>query len=482
MGSSEQPRNPDERDMKRMGRPQQLQRIFGPWGLMGFASVTGAVWQYVLITLIWAPSAGGQYHWISEFAPRKAEKLLSFFIGWLTVLGWQVGLASVCYAVTLQIQGLVVLTNPEFAFQGWHASLMTIAVALCAVFFNTVLVEALPTLEFVMLVLHFAAYFVFIFVLGFMGPSSTSAEVWNSWENENGWSNTGTAVLVGIIAPITTLTSADSVCHLAEELKDASRWLPRVMVAAAASNFAIGFALLVLILYRAGDIDAAVNSPTGQPYIEILLNATQSRKGTAVLVAYIVLALIFCATNVVTTSSRQLFSFARDHGVPFSHQLSQVSEGTHVPVRAIAATISVTIILSLILIGSSLAFNIIATLFGVALLGSYLTSISTLVYQRFSGNPLPTTRFSLGMFGLPINLATIVFDLFAFVMLFFPAAPNPTTASMNWAVLIFGAVVIFALTFYFIRTKHIYRSPAQITRPEEEIEMSPSPSREDEKL
>ncbi|KAK3646441.1 hypothetical protein LTR56_008539 [Elasticomyces elasticus] len=445
-----------------------------------------------------APSAGGQYHWISEFAPRKAEKLLSFFIGWLTVLGWQVGLASVCYAVTLQIQGLVVLTNPEFAFQGWHASLMTIAVALCAVFFNTVLVEALPTLEFVMLVLHFAAYFVFIFVLGFMGPSSTSAEVWNSWENENGWSNTGTAVLVGIIAPITTLTSADSVCHLAEELKDASRWLPRVMVAAAASNFAIGFALLVLILYRAGDIDAAVNSPTGQPYIEILLNATQSRKGTAVLVAYIVLALIFCATNVVTTSSRQLFSFARDHGVPFSHQLSQVSEGTHVPVRAIAATISVTIVLSLILIGSSLAFNIIATLFGVALLGSYLTSISTLVYQRFSGNPLPTTRFSLGMFGLPINLATIVFDLFAFVMvcaasssfdttlinsqLFFPAAPNPTTASMNWAVLIFGAVVIFALTFYFIRTKHIYRSPAQITRPEEEIEMSPSPSREDEKL
>ncbi|KAK5705172.1 hypothetical protein LTR97_002289 [Elasticomyces elasticus] len=441
---------------------------------MGFASVTGAVWQ--------APSAGGQYHWISEFAPRKAEKLLSFFIGWLTVLGWQVGLASVCYAVTLQIQGLVVLTNPEFAFQGWHASLMTIAVALCAVFFNTVLVEALPTLEFVMLVLHFAAYFVFIFVLGFMGPSSTSAEVWNSWENENGWSNTGTAVLVGIIAPITTLTSADSVCHLAEELKDASRWLPRVMVAAAASNFAIGFALLVLILYRAGDIDAAVNSPTGQPYIEILLNATQSRKGTAVLVAYIVLALIFCATNVVTTSSRQLFSFARDHGVPFSHQLSQVSEGTHVPVRAIAATISVTIVLSLILIGSSLAFNIIATLFGVALLGSYLTSISTLVYQRFSGNPLPTTRFSLGMFGLPINLATIVFDLFAFVMLFFPAAPNPTTASMNWAVLIFGAVVIFALTFYFVRTKHIYRSPAQITRPEEEIEMSPSPSREDEKF
>lgn len=309
---------------------------------------------------------------------------------------------------------------------------MTIAVALSAVFFNTVLVDALPTLEFVMLVLRkfgvllpivrqltavdFAAYFAFIFVLGFMGPSSTSAEVWNTWENENGWSNTGTAVLIGIIAPITTLTSADSVCHLAEELKDASRWLPRVMVAAAASNFAIGFALLILILYRAGDITAAVSSPTGQPYIEILLNATQSVSGTAVLVAYIILALVFCATNVVTSSSRQLFSFARDNGVPFSHSLSQVSERYFFPTRAIACTIMVTIVLSLILIGSSLAFNIIATLFGVALLGSYLTSISTLVYRRFSGTPLPQTRVSLGKFGLPINVATIVFDIFAFVM------------------------------------------------------------------
>ena len=188
------------------------------------------------------------------------------------------------------------------------------------------------------------------------------------------------------------------------------------MVAAAASNFAIGFALLVLILYRAGDIQVAVNSPTGQPYIEILLNATKSVSGTAVLVAYIILALIFCATNVVTTSSRQLFSFARDHGVPFSQWLSQISERSHVPVRAIACTIMITIVLSLILIGSSLAFNVIATLFGVALLGSYLTSISTLVYQRFSGSQLPRTSFSLGSFGLPINLATIVFDLFAFVM------------------------------------------------------------------
>ncbi|KAK0246926.1 hypothetical protein LTS09_017931 [Friedmanniomyces endolithicus] len=45
--------------VRRMGRVQQLQRMFGPWGLMGFASGLGAVWQYVLVTLIWSFPNGG---------------------------------------------------------------------------------------------------------------------------------------------------------------------------------------------------------------------------------------------------------------------------------------------------------------------------------------------------------------------------------------------------------------------------------------
>lgn len=57
-----------------------------------------------------APTAGGQYHWISEFAPRNAQRLLSYVVGWLVVLGWQVGLASVCYLTALQIQSFVIST------------------------------------------------------------------------------------------------------------------------------------------------------------------------------------------------------------------------------------------------------------------------------------------------------------------------------------------------------------------------------------
>ena len=99
-----------------------------------------------------APSAGGQYHWISEFAPRNIQKLLSYLVGWLTVLGWQVGLSSVSYAAAVQIEGLAILVNPGITFHGWHATLFTIAVALIAVFFNTALIKALPAFEFIILI------------------------------------------------------------------------------------------------------------------------------------------------------------------------------------------------------------------------------------------------------------------------------------------------------------------------------------------
>lgn len=241
-----------------------------------------------------APSAGGQYHWISEFAPRSIQKLLSYLVGWLTVFGWQVGLASVSYAAAIQLESLAILVNPTITFQGWHATLFTIAIALVAVMFNTVLVRKLPVFEFIILILHIAAYIAFEVVLLAMGPQSTREEVFEQWENANGWPSLSTAVLVGIIAPVTTLTSADSICHLAEELKEASIWLPRCMVGAAVLNFSISFLMLLTVLFRAGNIENAINSPTGQPYIEILLNATGSVAGTAIMVSYIILSLMFC--------------------------------------------------------------------------------------------------------------------------------------------------------------------------------------------
>lgn len=62
------------------------------------------------------------------------------------------GLASVSYAAALQIQSLVILVHPDANIVGWHLALMTVAIALIAVGFNTILISKLPTFEFVVLV------------------------------------------------------------------------------------------------------------------------------------------------------------------------------------------------------------------------------------------------------------------------------------------------------------------------------------------
>ena len=48
---------------------------------------------------------------MSEFAPPSIQKPLSYAVGWLTAMGWQVYLAGICFMVGSVIQGLIVLNN-----------------------------------------------------------------------------------------------------------------------------------------------------------------------------------------------------------------------------------------------------------------------------------------------------------------------------------------------------------------------------------
>lgn len=112
------------------------------------------------------------------------------------------------------------------------------------------------------------------------------------------------------------------------------------MVATALTNYIAGFIMLVTLVFCIGDLDAALESPTQQPYVEILLNATQSKAATLTLVSIIFVLLVACAVNNVTSSSRQLWSFARDGGLPFSHWLAYVRPGMDVPVNAMCESSS----------------------------------------------------------------------------------------------------------------------------------------------
>ena len=74
-----------------------------------------------------------------------------------------------------------------------------------------------------------------------------------------------------------------------------------------------------------GDINNALTSPTGFPFIEIFVQATNSLAGSTAMTALILALIAAAAIGIMATASRLLWSFARDNGVPFSKYISRVS-------------------------------------------------------------------------------------------------------------------------------------------------------------
>lgn len=163
-------------------------------------------------------------------------------------------------------------------------------------------------------------------------------------------------------------------------------------------------------------------------------------------------------------SSRQLFSFARDKGVPCHGWMSRVPPGFDVPVAAVMVSATCACALHCIYIGSALAFNIIISIGTVSLLTSYMVSIGTITWKRLRGHPLLPSKLNLGKFGLPVNLASLVFCAVVFVFAFFPPVPNPAAAEMNWAIAVFGGTLLLALAYYELRAKHAYVGPVAYVR------------------
>lgn len=153
-----------------------------------------------------APTTGGQYHWVSEFAPRKHQKFLSYVMGWLCVLGWQTGAAFTAYVAGTQIQGLVVLNYADYVYEAWHGTLLSIAVAVFSAVFNITLAKKLPMIEAVVLIIHLFAFFGIVVPLWVLAPRSSAKDVFATFSDGGGWGSLGASSLIGITAGVAVST------------------------------------------------------------------------------------------------------------------------------------------------------------------------------------------------------------------------------------------------------------------------------------
>jgi choline transport protein len=111
---------------------------------------------------------------------------------------------------------------------------------------------------------------------------------------------------------------------MSEETQHASSVIPRAMVWSYVINGLMVFLMLITYCFTLTDLDTAFDSPTGFPFIAVFATATGSSEGAAALTCVLIVLIIFSVTNYMAATSRQVFAFGRDKGLPFHRWIAKV--------------------------------------------------------------------------------------------------------------------------------------------------------------
>ena len=250
---------------------------------------------------------------------------------------------------------------------------------------------------------------------------------------------------------------------MSEEVRNASTVIPKILVQTIAINGGLAFIFVLVLLFCIGNVQNALNSPTGYPIIEIFYQATGSVKATTAMQCCITIIGFASNIGVVASVSRLTWAFARDGGLPFSQFFAKVDPTYHVPFRSIGLVTFTVVLLSLINIASSTALSAILALSTASLYVSYLIPIVLLVIKRFNRatdpEPLVFGPWTLGRWGMAINLYAIVFGTFVCIFVPFPTTIPVTAVNMNWSGPVFLGVCILLVCDWMIRGRRRYTGP-----------------------
>ncbi|TEY66765.1 hypothetical protein BOTCAL_0133g00230 [Botryotinia calthae] len=383
------------------------------------------------IASIW-PTAGGQYHFVAALAPKSQMKIASWFTGWISIGGQIVLTASAAFSAGLQFQGLVTLNNPDsYVPTRWQG------------------------------ILHLAGLIAIMAVLGVMAPKHDAHFVFIEVTNTSGWESDGVSWLVGLLSAVYPFLGYDAACHLAEEMPRPARDVPIAMVGSVAVNGIMGLGYCIMLLYSLGDLNELLASPTGFPFMQLYQNVTNNTAGATILI--LVVCFIAVAANAAgcTSTSRTYWAFARDSATPYSKYFAHISSTTQVPVRAIIALTIIEMLLGLIYLGNSTAFNAIVSMSVLGMYASYLVPIIyMIVYGRKNIKRSQYGPFRLGdTLGLIVNVIAVVWLLVAIVFCTFPSVQPVTAQNMNYSVVVMGGWLFFGAIFYFCFGRREYNGP-----------------------
>ncbi|KAH3900893.1 uncharacterized protein SCDLUD_002352 [Saccharomycodes ludwigii] len=409
------------------------------------------------------PASGGVYHWASITPGPKFGRVCGWFAGWLDFFAWVFGVAANCNMIGTMVVYAYGMFHPETTLQAWQIFIVLIIICWICCFIVMFGNKALPIINNIGSFLMLGGWFVTVIVCAVM-PSknghnyATNKQVWQSWNNQTGYKNAeGFVFLAGMLNGAFAVGTPDCITHLAEEIPDAARNLPKVLFWQILVGFLTAFFYMISMFYSIHDLDAVFNADSYCPLGDIYLQSTGSKGGALGLLIVIILP-IFCATiGCLVTSSRTLYALARDNAAPFSNQIGSISPKWKSPMWATFICGIISTCLGAIYIGSAEAFNAFVGSFVLLTTSSFFLSIFPHILTKRKN--IKRGPFWLGKFGYFINIVSCVYIVVFFVIYCFPYTLPVVADEMNYTSVMTCGLALLVTIWWFIHGRKNYSGP-----------------------
>jgi urea carboxylase system permease len=265
--------------------------------------------------------------------------------------------------------------------------------------------------------------------------------------------------LVAALASAYVMYGFDTASSLGEETVDPRRTAPAAILRAVIASFIIGGLILLLLILSAPDLgDPAYGEKSGGGQL-ILLQVLGGPVGIVFLVC-IAIAITVCALAVHTAAIRLMFAMARDNALPAGAHLAKIDPVHKTPV---IPSILIGVLALLILIsniGTPEVFTAVTSVAIIMIYIAYLLVTIPMLMRRMRGQwPDDAGRasgyFSLGRFGIVVNVLAVVWGIAMSINLAWPREDVYGAGWLAWSAFIFiGVIAVAGLIWYLLRGRH----------------------------
>ncbi|KAG2199308.1 hypothetical protein INT47_012942 [Mucor saturninus] len=406
------------------------------------------------------PLAGGVYSWSYLLANKKWGPFMAYINGYAYLVGLTAVVITLAWtSATFIFQIANTLNITQISSQGANVGLY-IGLIIGATLYNLLGLKYSAYLNKFMVGWVLLGTLIIIIAIPAMAPTHNSATwVFTEFTNNTGYSNKGIVFFVGMLQSGWALVGYETGAQIVEGTKNAAVTAPRGIIICVVGAIVQGFGLILSTLFSIQDVDELLGSE--MPVATFFLRATKSPAVTAFFLVILLITQIGSLCNSVLATAHFAWSMSRDGCLPFSGFLYKLRGENHIAANSLFAQMVVCIVIILPSFASAVYWQAIMSAAVISINVSY--ALPLLCRVIWSRHTMPKGPFSLGKFGIPLNIISIIWACFFGVILCIPSVSPVAPETMNWASLMIGAVMIFSVFFWFISGRRKFAGHIQTT-------------------